>query len=171
MESSDPNDKDSESKQGDDSPDSPRNKTRQTEEQPVEEALSHRMIYEDDLRKACSKRALEITDQHVWVAFRKRIPISQWVERNFESNLGKTEKKRLLKELEDYHRIFSEEAAERNLELDMERNYYSEAVELLSTFRQPEKLKKQDQERLTELMIMADYKDARLGIQIVKSIY
>ena len=105
------------------------------------------------------------------MAFSKRIPISQWVERNFESNLGKTEKKRILKELEDYHRIFSEEAAERNLELDMERNYYSEAVELLSKFRQPEKLKKQNQERLTELMIMADYKDARLGIQIVKSIY
>jgi len=106
----------------------------------------------------------------VWVAFRKRIPISQWVERNFESNLGKTEKKRLLKELEDYNRIFSEEAAERNLELDMECNYYLEAVELLSKFRQPEMLKKQDQERLTELMIMVDYKDVRMGIQIVKSI-
>ena len=171
MESSNTKDNDSESKPGGGSPDSPRNKTRQAGEQPVEEALSRRMIYEDDLRKACSKRALEITDQHVWVAFRKKIPISQWVERNFESNLGKTEKKRLLKELEDYHRIFSEEAAERKLELDMERNYYSEAVELLSKFRQPEKLKKQDCECLTELMIMADYKDARLGIQIVKSIY
>ena len=170
MESSNIKDNDSEIKQGGGSPDSPRKKTRQTEEQLLEEALSHRMIYEDDLRKACSKRALEITDQHMWVAFRKRIPISQWVERDFDSNLGKTEKKRLLKELEDYHRIFSEEATERNLQLDMDRNYYSEAVELLSKSRQPEKLKKQNRERLTELMIMVDYKDARLGIQIVKSI-
>ncbi|MBN2287823.1 MAG: hypothetical protein JXQ83_00725 [Candidatus Glassbacteria bacterium] len=136
----------------------------------MEEPVGQRMIYEDDLRKACGKRSLEITEQHIWMAFRKRIPISQWVERNFDSQQGKPGKKLLIKELEDYHRIFSEEAAERGLELDMDRNYYSEAVDLLGSIRRPDAMSEEDRRSLTELMIMVDYKDARLGTQIVKSI-
>ena len=136
----------------------------------AEEVVSQRMVYEDDLRKACNKRALMITEQHMWMAFRRRIPISQWVERNLEMLQSPTEKKRFQKELEDYHRVFSGEARELGLELDMNRNYYSEAVELLSNARHPEVLEEQKRRSLTELMIMVDYKDATLGIQIVKSI-
>ncbi|MFC1537351.1 hypothetical protein ACFL4P_00830 [Gemmatimonadota bacterium] len=136
----------------------------------AEEVVSQRMIYEDDLRKACGKRALEMAEQHKWMALRRKIPISQWVERNFEMLQSKTEKKKFRKELEEYHRIFSGEAEELNLELDMERNYYSEAVELLSNARHPDALEEKERRSLTELMIVADYKDARMGIQIVKSI-
>jgi len=170
LESSSPNDKNGENKQSRNPSDSPPKNTRQAPGRAAEEVISLRMIYEDDLRKACGKRALEIKDQSLWMAFRKRIPISQWVERKFESKQSKSENKQLLKELEKYHRIFSEEAEERSLALDMERNYYSEAVELLAKSRYPDKLKEKDRNCLTKLMIMVDFKDARLGIQILKSI-
>ena len=152
------------------SEDSAGNESGRTPKQPPDEAVSHRMVYEDDLRKACGKRALEISEQHIWVAFRSKIPISRWVERTFDSQKGKTKKKKLLKELEDYQQIFFDEAEERHLELDMERNYYSEAVELFGGHHQADTLSEEQRECLRDLMIMVDYKDAKLGIQIVKSI-
>ncbi|MEA2063623.1 MAG: hypothetical protein U9P14_08005 [Gemmatimonadota bacterium] len=135
-----------------------------------EEIVSQRIIYEDDLRRACLKREPDIAEQHVWMAFRKRIPISQWVERTFDSSMGQTEKHRFLQELKDYRRVFAREAEERGLKLDMECNYYSQAVELFGKYRGPELITEEDREMLTGLMIMVDFKDAKLGIQILKSI-
>ncbi len=170
MESSSPESENSKSKQDDISPDSPEEKTQPASERALDEVVSHRMIYEDDLRKACDKRALDIKSQRKWMAFRSRIPISQWVEHSFSNEQGKSEKKQLLEELEDYYQVFSEEAKECNFKLEMEHNYYSEAVELLSKSRKSDKLEDEDRKLLTELIIMVDYRDAKLGIQIVKSI-
>ena len=129
-----------------------------------------RMVYEDELRKACQKRALDLEKQQAWIAFRKSLPINRWIERSRDKRTGKTELKNMKKEVEKYLKTFAGEAENLGLKLDMERNYYREAVTLLSKHRQGDPLKAEERKRLEELMIMVDYKDAKLAQQILQSI-
>jgi len=129
-----------------------------------------RMIYEDDLRKVCQQRAIDQEQQQLWMSIRKSLPISRWIERTRDKHPGKSEQKDLKEELARYLEIFAAEAGESGLELDMECNYYREAVSLLSKYRQGEMPDESDRKKLKELMIMVDYKDAKLALQILQSI-
>ena len=129
-----------------------------------------RMIYEEDLRKLCEERAIGQDQQQSWMSIRKSLPISRWIERTRDKHAGKSEQKELKAELERFLEIFAGEAEENGLELDMECNYYREAVGLLSKHRQGEMPEESDRKKLKELMIMVDYKDAKLALQILQSI-
>jgi len=129
-----------------------------------------RMIYEDELRKACTGRALEAKKEHLWLDFRKSLPINRWIERTRTLKSGKADMQKLVKELDRYLETFSVEAETAGQKLDMDRNYYHEAISLLGKYPQGAEPGETDRKRLTELMIMVDYKDARLAMQILKSI-
>jgi hypothetical protein len=129
-----------------------------------------RMIYEDELRKNADKRALDLSAQLSWITFRKGMPINRWLERPQGRTRDKDELKKIKKTLEEYLEIFAREAGELNLLLDMERNYYKEAIALVSKYSVGEKLNAKKREKLKELMIMVDYKDAKLAQQIMQSI-
>jgi len=129
-----------------------------------------RMVYEDELRKVCGGRVIDKQQQRLWMSIRKSLPISRWIERTRDRQPGKPEQKDLRAELERFLGIFAGEARQGGLELDMERNYYREAVSLLNKYRRGETPGESDRQRLRELMIMVDYKDARLAIQILQSI-
>ncbi len=127
------------------------------------------MVFEEDLRKASGKRALEPTEQRRWMDLRRSLPISEWAERP-DHAIGPQELGRLRRELTGFLGIFKTEAVERSLELDMERNYYSEALDLLGKCRRLRLFTTEDRDRVRELMIMVDWKDATLGLQILKSV-
>lgn len=129
-----------------------------------------RMVYEDELRKVCETRAIDQKQQQLWMSIRKRLPISRWIERTRDKQPGMSEQKDLRAELEQYLEIFAGEARENGLTLDMERNYYREAVNLLNNYLQGETPGETDRKTLKELMIMVDYKDAKLALQILHSI-
>lgn len=129
-----------------------------------------RMVYEDELRKVCSERAIDKEQQQLWMSIRKSLPISRWIERTRDRQPGTPEQKDLRAELERFLGIFAGEAGQSGLELDMERNYYREAVSLLNKYRRGEIPGESDRQRLKELMIMVDYKDAKLALQILQSI-
>lgn len=129
-----------------------------------------RMIYEDELRKNSGKRVLDLSEQLSWIAFRKGLPINRWLERLQGRTRGKDELKNIKKKLDEYLEIFTREAGELNLPLDMDRNYYKEAIALMSKYSIGEKLNAKKREKLKELMIMVDYKDTKLAQQIMQSI-
>jgi hypothetical protein len=129
-----------------------------------------RMVYEDELRKAAGERALDLPKQQGWMAFRRSLPINRWIERPHGIKSEKSNIQALRKDLGQYLKTFHAEALELNLKLDMERNYYKEAVNLLSAYPQGERPGAKDGRRLKELMIMVDYKDAKLASQILQSI-
>ncbi|HUU28579.1 MAG TPA: hypothetical protein VM123_12280 [archaeon] len=129
-----------------------------------------RMVYEDELRKVCGERKLKLSEQHSWITFRKSLPINRWLERSRGQGMGKSELKGMKKELEKYLEIFAQEAKELDLTLDMERNYYREAVSLLSKYKKDDRLDSKERKVLKKLMIMVDNKDARLAYQILQSI-
>jgi hypothetical protein len=147
-----------------------REKQRMDDISEAEKEQALRMVYEDDLRKVCEERAIDQKQQQLWMSIRKSLPISRWIERTRDKHTGKSEQKELKAELARYLEIFAGEAKENGLELDMECNYYREAVSLLSKYRQGEMPEESDRKKLKELMIMVDYKDAKLALQILQSI-
>ena len=149
-------------------PGGPEKTIRESAEEPSGQAL--RMIYEDELRKACRGRALETKQEHEWLDIRKSLPINRWIERSRALKSGKADMKKLVKELESYLTTFSNEAEKSGQKLKMERNYYHEAIILLGKYPQGAEPAEQDEKRLTELMIMVVCKDAKLAMQILKSI-
>jgi hypothetical protein len=137
---------------------------------PGDQGLPTKMIFEEDLRKAAGPRALNLSEQQEWINFRKKLPLNHWLEHSRNRRLEKKELRNLEKKLEHYLETFATEAKELNLTLDMERNYYKEAVNLVSRYSLLEAKKFKKQESLKELMVMVDYKDATLACQILQSI-
>jgi hypothetical protein len=131
------------------------------------ESLS--MVYEDELRQACAERKLSLAEQRAWMEFRRRLPISRWVERPGRE-IGRQDLLKIRQEIKRCLEVFEAEARERSLSLDMERNYYKAAVRLLNECRQLKKFSAEDREILRNLMILVDWKDAILGHQIVQSV-
>lgn len=127
------------------------------------------MVFEDDLRKAAGKRAIEPSEQHRWMECRRGLPISEWAERS-EHRIGAQEIGRLRRELTQFLELFEAEAEERSLTLDMDRNYYSEALNRLIECRRLRRFTAVDRDCIRELMILVDWKDAVLGLQILKSV-
>ena len=129
-----------------------------------------RMVYEDDLRRACDKRLLNVDQMKRWLDLRRRLPINRWIDRNSMIQAGSEEVKELIAELEDYLALFGAEAREMPFELDMDRNYYRAAVKLMNGYTQGGQFGEKDRKILTGLMVMVDLKDARLAMQILASI-
>ena len=126
-----------------------------------------RMIYEDDLRRACLERQIDIVEQHVWVAFRKGLPISAWKDRSPTITIDIKSKAKTLSELKDYCSLFAEEARERNLKLELDRSYYAKAMEIYRLHCAGDGIDNRYQRLLTDLMILVDWKDAMAGIMIM----
>jgi hypothetical protein len=129
-----------------------------------------RMVYEDELRKACDKRLLDDSQLRRWLEIRRKLPINRWIDRNRAIQAGSTELKELIAEMKDYLSLFNAEAKEMGLELDMNRNYYRAAVNLMDSLGQGNQLNEKHRKLLTSLMVMVDLKDARLAMQILASI-
>ncbi|MBW7996435.1 MAG: hypothetical protein FVQ81_07705 [Candidatus Glassbacteria bacterium] len=129
-----------------------------------------RMVYEDELRRACSGRAID--DQQVarWLEIRRMLPINRWIDRNAVIHADKDELAGLKSEIEDFLAVFQTEAGEFPFELDMNRNYYRAAVNLMGALPPGSSPDGKGQRMLTGLMVMVDLKDARLATQILESI-
>jgi hypothetical protein len=129
-----------------------------------------RIVYEDELRRVCHKRALSPEEEKKWLAIRRTLPINLWINRSLTDKLGKGKLKDLKKEIERYLAIFTEEAGRHPFDLDMDRNYYRAAINLLGRYDPGTVPGEKDQNLLTGLMVMVDYKDAKLALQILESI-
>jgi len=129
---------------------------------------SGRMLFEEDLRKAAGERALGLKEQESWVALRRSLPISHWAERSGQG-LGLKETARLSRELEKFREAFQAEAAGLGLGLDMSANYYSRALGLVQECRRRRSFSAADRQALRELMVLVDWKDSVLGLQILQS--
>lgn len=129
-----------------------------------------RMVYEDELRRACNGRALDELRMARWMQIRRKLPINRWIDRNTVKNADRNELMGLRKEISEYLTVFHEEAKSFPFELDMNRNYYKAAVNLMSSFPQGKQLSEKEQRIITGLMVMVDLKDARLATQILASI-
>jgi len=133
-------------------------------------AQGQRIVYEDELRRACTKRALSAEEEKRWLAIRRTLPINRWINRSRTDKPGKGKLKDLKKEIERYLAIFTEEAGGQPFDLDMDRNYYRAAINLLSRYDPGDVPGEKDRHLLTGLMVMVDYKDAKLALQILESI-
>ena len=129
-----------------------------------------RMIYEDDLRKVCLERKLDIVEQHVWVAFRKGLPISVWKDRSPSIAVNRHSRAKTLLELKNYCAGFAAEAQERNLKLELSRSYYAKALEVYRSNCAGDGIDMRYRRLITDLMILVDWKDAMTGIMIMESI-
>ncbi|MCE5270400.1 hypothetical protein LLH00_03875 [bacterium] len=126
------------------------------------------MVFEEDLRRAAGARSLGSKEQGSWVALRRSLPISRWAERPGQA-VGRKETARLSRELDRYREAFEAEAAELGLSLDMSVNYYSRALGLVLECRRRKSFDSADRKALRELMVLVDWKDAVLGLQILQS--
>jgi hypothetical protein len=127
------------------------------------------MVFEEDLRRAAGSRALDQKAQTVWMELRRSLPISRWAERT-TGELGHRETGRISRELNRFREIFENEAKEHGLELDMSVNYYSQALNMLMDCRKRKSFTAGDRSAIRELMILVDWKDSVLGMQILQSL-
>lgn len=127
------------------------------------------MVFEEDLRKAAGLRALDQKAQDGWMEFRRSLPISRWAERT-TGELGHRETGRLIRELNRFREIFEGEAKELGLDLDMSVNYYSRALNHLIECRKRKSYTAGDRSAIRDLMILVDWKDSVLGLQILQSL-
>ena len=129
-----------------------------------------RIIYEEELRKACNQRALNHDEEKKWLTIRRTLPINHWIDRSRKNKPQRTDLKELKQQIEHYLEVFSEEAGQYPFDLDMNRNYYRAAINLLGRYGQGAVPGEKDRKLLTELLVMVDYKDAKLALQILESI-
>lgn len=127
------------------------------------------MVFEEDLRRAAGARALDQKAQTGWMEFRRCLPISRWAERT-TGELGHRETGRLIRELTHFREIFEDEAKEIGLDLDMSVNYYSRALNLLVDCRKRKSFTAGDRSAIRDLMVLVDWKDSVLGMQILQSL-
>ncbi len=129
-----------------------------------------RMVYESELRKACGQRKLDDEQLRRWIEIRRKLPINRWIDRNSVMLAGHAETVALKQEIEQFLKLFDKEAEEYRFRMNMERNYYRAAVNLMSGYAQGATLSEKDSRLLSGLMVMVDLKDARLAMQILASI-
>ncbi len=129
-----------------------------------------RMVFEEDLRRYAGPREFDLEEQRQWMAFRRNLPVGRWLERSRSQPGSAGELRRRCEELERYRERFAAEAAELGLTLDMERNYYKEAVALAGRMQAGEGGRARRQEQVRQLLVLTDLKDAGLALQILRSI-
>jgi hypothetical protein len=129
-----------------------------------------RMVYEDELRKASGRRTVGSEQLRRWVEIRRQLPINRWMDRNKVMQADHQELVALKTEIKQFLDLFLDEANEYGLELDMGRNYYRAAVNLMSDCAQGAAMSDKDTRLLSGLMVMVDLKDAWLAMQILASI-
>ena len=69
-----------------------------------------------------------------WLEIRRQLPINRWIERRGVEKQEHGQLESLRKELEKFLEIFTSEAAGYPFKLEMERNYYRAAVNLMSSY-------------------------------------